>query len=313
MQDPEFLGILTRMDSVKNSIAPILLMGESGTGKEVLARYIHFTSNRREGPFVSINCAALSEDLVLSELFGHEKGSFTGAVERKIGKFEQADKGTLFLDEIGDMSPSIQARLLRVLEENSFERVGGIRRITVDIRVIAATNQDLRDLIKTKRFRNDLFYRVATVEVRLPSLRERRCDIPLLAGYFTQRYANRYGKKISGIGQDILDRWAVYDWPGNIRELQNTIHQAVLMCDGEEIGFQDLQTGIMHNWSPVEGSFSPEGYAKLKELSAAAALYYERIRIKKVLEQSKGNKSEAARALAVKRETLIKKIGEYGI
>ncbi|MCE5255572.1 MAG: sigma-54 dependent transcriptional regulator, partial [Spirochaetaceae bacterium] len=198
-QAPEMLQIIAQLDSVKNSTATILLSGESGTGKEVLARYIHFTGNRRDGSFVSINCAALSEDLLLSELFGHEKGAFTGAVERKLGKFELADKGTLFLDEIGDMSPGIQAKLLRVLEENSFERVGGTRRITVDIHVIVATNQDLRELINSRKFRNDLFYRISTVEIRLPPLRERQCDIPLLAGYFMRSYSSQYKKGIKGI------------------------------------------------------------------------------------------------------------------
>lgn len=312
-QDPEFLRIVARLDSVKDSAASILLSGESGTGKEVLARYIHFTGNRRDGPFVGINCAALSEDLLLSELFGHERGAFTGAVERKLGKFEQADKGTLFLDEVGDMSPGIQAKLLRVLEENSFERVGGTRRITVDIRVIAATNQDLRELIKLKKFRNDLFYRIATVEVKLPPLRERRCDISSLAEHFVQRYASRYRKKIRGISADVLERWVDYDWPGNIRELQNTIHQAVLMCNDEELGFNALETGTMRNWAPQEDTFYPERYATLKELSAAAISHYERQRIRKALEDSNGNKSKAARALAITRKTLIKKIGDYGI
>jgi DNA-binding NtrC family response regulator len=312
-QDPVFLGIVARLDSVKNSIAPILLIGESGTGKEVLARYLHFTSNRSDGPFVGINCAALSEELLLSELFGHERGAFTGAVERKLGKFEQADKGTLFLDEIGDMSPGIQAKLLRALEENSFERVGGTRRITVDIRVVAATNQDLMELIQLKKFRKDLYYRIAAVEIRLPPLRERRCDISGLAGYFVQRYACRYNKKIERISPDVLERWQAYDWPGNIRELQNVVHQAVLMCKAEEIGFDALEPGTIRTRTAKEDGFSPERYATLKELSAAAAAHYERLKIQEVLDASGGNKSKSARTLDITRKTLAKKMDEYGI
>jgi len=234
-KNPEILNIIARLDSVKDSTASILITGESGTGKEVFARYIHFTSTRSAGPFVSINCAALSEELLLSELFGHEKGAFTGAIERKIGKFELADHGTLFLDEIGDMSPSIQAKLLRVLEENSFERVGGTKRISVDIRVVAATNHDIHELIRTGKFRSDLYYRIAIVEIKLPPLRERIEDIPYLAEFFINMYAERYNKRIDGISPEVMQRWRSYRWPGNIRELQNVIHQAVLLCTGSRI------------------------------------------------------------------------------
>lgn len=312
-QDPEYLEVIARLDSIKDSTAPVMLMGESGTGKEVLARHIHFTGNRRDGPFVGINCAALSEDLLLSELFGHERGAFTGAVERKLGKFEQADRGTLFLDEIGDMSPNIQAKLLRVLEENSFERVGGTLKIMVDIRVISATNQDIKDLIRSGKFRSDLYYRIATIEARLPPLRERRDDIPALAEHFVRHYANRYGKKIFGIKPDVLARWLEYDWPGNIRELQNTIHQAVLMCKDETIGFDALETGEARGLRTRDDAFSPERFTTLKELSDAAARHYERRRIEKTLADCAGNKSKAARSLGVTRKTLIRKIKECGL
>ncbi len=341
-QDPEMQRILARLDNVKNSRATILLCGESGTGKEVLARYIHFTGDRRDGPFVSINCAALSEDLLLSELFGHEKGAFTGAIERKLGKFELADKGTLFLDEIGDMSPSVQAKLLRVLEENAFERVGGTRRITVDIHVIAATNQDLRALMASKNFRNDLFYRISTVEIHLPPLRERRIDIPLLADYFMQGYASKYKKNIESISPSLVAQWLAYNWPGNIRELQNVVHQRVLMCAGTILGDEELEntkneytkqrsSAILPESaavSPLLASAVPstasratsengvikiEDYHSLKELAADAAAYYERQMILKTLELTHGNKSKAARQISVTRKTLLRKIKELNI
>ncbi len=222
------LEILAKLNSVKDSTASILITGESGVGKEVFARYVHFTSIRNSGPFVSINCAALSEDLLLSELFGHEKGAFTGAIERKIGKFELANGGTLFLDEIGDMSLSTQAKLLRVLEENSFERVGGTKRINVDIRIITATNHKLHELIRDGRFRSDLYYRIATIEIYLPPLRSRKEDIPYLAEHFIQHYAERYHKQVEGLSPEVLQRWLSYDWPGNIRELQNVVHQIAM-------------------------------------------------------------------------------------
>lgn len=318
-QDPEMRRIISQLDTVKNSTAAILLSGESGTGKEVLARYIHFTGDRRDGPFVSINCAALSEDLLLSELFGHEKGAFTGAVERKLGKFELADKGTLFLDEIGDMSPGIQAKLLRVLEEDSFERVGGTRRITVDIHVITATNQNLRELIISRKFRGDLFYRISTVEIHLPPLRERRGDIPLLANYFMRNYAAQYKKNIDSISPYLMEQWQAYDWPGNIRELQNAVHQKVLMCGGAVLG-----SGGRDGW--IEGAvgqadcpgratdgFHPERYHSLKELAAGAAAHYERQKIQEALRLSHGNKSAAARDLCVTRKTLLRKMKELHI
>lgn len=321
-KNPEMLNILARLDSVKDSSASILITGESGTGKEVFARYIHFTSARSAGPFVSINCAALSEELLLSELFGHEKGAFTGAIERKIGKFELADNGTLFLDEIGDMSLSIQAKLLRVLEESSFERVGGTKRINVDIRVIAATNHDLHELIRAGKFRSDLYYRIAIIEIKLPPLRERIEDIPYLAEYFITTYSERYKKHIDGISPEVMQRWLSYRWPGNIRELQNVIHQAVLLCTGsrieaetllncgDEVAKAEMEAGPA---KPRADAFEPGRYPSLKELGEAAAAFYERQRIESALAQASGNKSSAARALGITRKTLLEKLRRYGI
>jgi DNA-binding NtrC family response regulator len=309
-ENPGLLKTISRIDGIKDSNASILITGESGTGKEVFARYIHFTSNRRDGPFVGINCAALSEELLLSELFGHERGAFTGAIERKIGKFELADKGTLFLDEIGDMSPSIQAKLLRVIEESAFERVGGIRKISVDIRIIAATNHDVHDLIRMGKFRGDLFYRIAIVEIGLPPLRERKEDIPLLAEFFVRMYAQRYRKKIDGIAPETMGVWAGYSWPGNIRELQNVVHQAVLLCPGNIVGGGVL---VDSGRVPATAEFSPERYATLKDLSAAATAHYERERIATVLMELDGNRTRTSRKLGITRKTLLGKIKEYGL
>jgi DNA-binding NtrC family response regulator len=270
---PAILDIIARLDSVKDSSASILITGESGVGKEVFARYIHFTGNRSAGPFVSINCAALSEDLLLSELFGHEKGAFTGAIERKTGKFELAHGGTLFLDEIGDMSPAIQAKLLRVLEENSFERVGGTKRISVDIRIVAATNHDIHELIRTGKFRSDLYYRIATVEVNLPPLRQRAQDIPYLAEFFIDLYAERYHKRIDGISPAVMRRWLSYEWPGNIRELQNVIHQAVLLCTGSRIENDTVLAGS-ENGERGEESEDTRGEGRAAAGTPALAAQY---------------------------------------
>jgi len=339
---PAILDIIARLDSVKDSSASILIIGESGVGKEVFARYIHFTGNRSASPFISINCAALSEDLLLSELFGHEKGAFTGAIERKTGKFELAHGGTLFLDEIGDMSPAIQAKLLRVLEENCFERVGGTKRISVDIRIVAATNHDLHELIRTGKFRSDLYYRIATVEINLPPLRQRAQDIPYLAEFFIDMYAERYHKRIDGISPAVMQRWLSYDWPGNIRELQNMIHQAVLMCTGSRIENDTMLSvqsaaapyftapylaapgqGALSPTEPAPAisapngawatAFQPERYASLKDVAEAAAAFYERQRIESVLALAGGNKSRTAKALGITRKTLAKKIRRYSI
>jgi DNA-binding NtrC family response regulator len=228
-RDPVVLELLATADKVKDAPVTVLVTGESGTGKEVLARYLHFSGTRRDAPFISINCAALSESLLLSELFGHERGAFTGAVERKRGKFELAHGGTLFLDEIGDMSPEVQAKLLRVIEEASFERLGGVKRISVDARIVAATNQDLAALIRAGRFREDLFYRLNVVSLRLPPLRERRGDIPLLVEHFLGKYAARYGRAPEHLSAGTLASLHGWDWPGNVRELENTVNQIVLL------------------------------------------------------------------------------------
>jgi formate hydrogenlyase transcriptional activator len=210
----------------------VLVTGESGTGKELIARAIHKRSRRADRPFIRVNCAAIPQSLIASELFGHERGAFTGATERRLGRFELANGGTIFLDEIGDIPADMQVVLLRVLQEREFERVGGGRTISVDVRVVAATNHDLKAAVEAGTFRLDLFYRLNVFPVRVPSLRERQDDIPLLAKYFIERYARSTGKKIQNIGRKTLDLLQAYDWPGNIRELQNVIERAVILCDG---------------------------------------------------------------------------------
>lgn len=328
-RSPKFASIVELADRVKNSQAPVLLSGESGTGKEVLARYIHFSGERRDGPFIGINCAALSESLLLSELFGHEKGSFTGAIEKQIGKFELAHGGTLFLDEIGDMSPAVQAKLLRVLEESSFERVGGTRKIHVDIRVIAATNQDLEALIARGAFRSDLFYRINTISVLLPPLRDRPEDIPALVEHFLSKYAKKYRKPVEGVEDALMERWKSHTWPGNVRELQNAVNQAVLLSTGRLLGLSaETVNAIVQKPVGTEttiqvpaattppcpcGGLEPDSFRGLKEYSDAVVARCERAAILQTLIRENWNRSAAARALDVTRKTLATKMVEYGI
>jgi DNA-binding NtrC family response regulator len=319
-RDPRYLSLMELADRVKDSEATVLLTGESGTGKEVMARYVHFTSSRRDKPFVGINCAALSETLLLSELFGHEKGSFTGAVERRIGKFELAHRGTLFLDEIGDMSAQVQSKFLRVLEESSFERVGGTKRIEVDIRVIAATNKDLPELIRRGGFRSDLYYRINIVNLRLPPLRERKDDIPLLVDYFIAKYAGKYNRPVTGATGEVVELWSGHDWPGNVRELQNAVNQAVLLCRGRTIDLATLavaqgQIGALAAECPPGPEDMPElsAFTTLRALRDEVTARYERRLIEAALARNGGNKSRTATELDVTRKTLAEKMAQYGL
>ncbi len=309
--NPKVKEVLKVADKIKNTPATVLITGESGTGKEVLARYIHFTSIRREGNFVGINCAALSDTLLLSELFGHEKGSFTGAIDQKIGKFELADSGTLFMDEIGDMSLDVQSKLLRVLEERSFERVGGIKKIQVDVRVIAATNKDMKALIKSGQFRQDLYYRLNVISCYLPPLRERQEDIPLLVDHFLNQYNQRYNKSVISIDTGLLERLNNYNWPGNVRELQNMINQAVLLSEGKEIFSFNFQDGII-----LERRESMKIVGQGKSLKTAIeeiVSYHEKQMIAKVLMDNKQNRTRTAHDLEITRKTLARKIDKYDL
>ena len=232
--------VLGLVGVVAPTAATVLINGETGTGKELVARAIHRRSRRSAHAFVSVNCAAIPRDLIASELFGHEKGAFTGAMQRRLGRFELADGGTIFLDEVGELLPDAQVALLRVLQEREFERVGGERPIHVDVRVIAATNLDLKAAVANGTFREDLFYRLNVFPIEVPPLRERKDDIPMLVKYFVQRYANRAGKDIQSIDKKTLDLLQSYDWPGNIRELQNVIERSVIMSSGDVFSVDEL-------------------------------------------------------------------------
>jgi DNA-binding NtrC family response regulator len=311
--------IMDIADRVKDTDSTVLIGGESGTGKEVLSRYIHFSSNRSEAPFVGVNCAALSETLLLSELFGHEKGSFTGADERKIGKFELADRGTLFLDEIGDMSLDAQAKLLRVLEEGSLERLGGNKTIRVNIRVIAASNHDLLALIGEKKFREDLYYRLNVIRLDLPPLRERREDIIPLAEYFSEFYAGKYRKGELSIPEGIRNNLKGYGWPGNIRELKNMINQAVLLSDGGILAPAVLTATASSSAAP-EAETPPKQEDRyggergdLSGRMERVIEEHEKQIIRSTLERSRYNKTAAAEELGISRKTLFNKMNKYNL
>ncbi|HVM74946.1 MAG TPA: sigma-54 dependent transcriptional regulator [Candidatus Saccharimonadales bacterium] len=238
-KSPALQEVLARVARVAPTDSTVLITGETGTGKELMARAIHKRSQRSSKPFVSVNCAAIPKDLIASELFGHEKGAFTGALQRRIGRFEQAEGGTIFLDEIGELPPETQVALLRVLQEREFERVGGAQPVRANVRVIAATNRNLEAAIEEGSFRSDLFYRINVFPVEVPSLRARRDDIQLLAQYFIHRFASKSGKKITSIRKSSLERLESYSWPGNIRELQNVIERSVILCDTDEFSVDE--------------------------------------------------------------------------
>ncbi|MCZ6636438.1 MAG: sigma 54-interacting transcriptional regulator, partial [bacterium] len=230
--------VLTQVDQVASTDATVLILGETGTGKELLARAVHNRSGRKERPLVKVNCAALPSELIESELFGHEKGAFTGATVQKIGRFELADGGTIFLDEIGDLPLELQAKLLRVLQGGEFERLGSAKTLQVDVRVIAATNRDLEEAVREKTFREDLFYRLNVFPIQSPPLRERKGDIPLLITYFVNKYSAKIGRSIEAVSKEAMAALQIYPWPGNVRELENVIERAVIVCPGDilEVG-----------------------------------------------------------------------------
>ncbi|GAK51985.1 two component, sigma54 specific, transcriptional regulator, Fis family [Candidatus Moduliflexus flocculans] len=310
-QNAQIKALLRQADKIKDNAVTALITGESGTGKEVIARYIHFTSNRRNGAFVCVNCAALSEHLLLSELFGHERGAFTGAMSRKIGKFEIANQGTLFLDEIGDMSLDIQAKLLRVIEEQSFERVGGTKRITSDARIIAATNKDLEQAIRDGRFREDLYYRIHVVRFHLPPLRERKEDIPLLITHFLGKYNQKYQTHVAGAEQDVLSALMAYDWPGNVRELEHVINNAVLLCENHLITMEDVKRNIFSKTADSVHHPEASRIASLKDAIDEIVARHEKQIIEETLCRNQQNKSKTARDLAITRKTLAEKMEKY--
>jgi len=287
----------------------VLLLGESGTGKELFARMIHDLSPRKNGPFVAINCAAIPRELLESELFGHERGSFTGATGRKIGKFELGDKGTVFLDEIGDMDMGLQAKLLRVLEGERFMRVGGTSQVKADVRVVAATNKDLQAAVAKHAFREDLYYRLNVFPLVIPPLRDRRDDIPMLVEHFLAMYSREVKKEGLALSSEAVEVMKHHPWTGNIRELQNCIERAVILCDGREILPEHIGLRVLAR-SAEEGV--PAG-GSLQEASSAASRAVEAKMIEKVLRETGGNKTKAAEILQVSYKTLLTKIKDYGL
>lgn len=291
------------------SEATVLIMGESGTGKELVARAIHSNSSRREGPLVIVNCAALTETLLESELFGHEKGAFTGADKKREGRFMQAHKGTIFLDEIGEMSLMMQAKLLRVIQEREIQRVGSDQTLKVNVRILAATNRILEEEVLSGKFREDLFYRLNVVAIKVPPLRERMDDIPLLAHYFLNKYATINRKQIKGFTPISMDMLLKYNWPGNVRELENAVERAVILSLGDYISEKDLPLSLIKSYSfeqkiPESSKSAPEAVS-LEDIQKQAIL--------KALEETGGNKSETARKLGINRRTLYMKLEKFGV
>jgi two-component system response regulator HydG len=303
-RSPAMIRLLETTARAASSDATVLITGESGTGKEMIAGAIHFNSPRKDHPFIKMNCAAISEGLLESELFGHEKGSFTGALRRREGRFKQAHGGSLFLDEVSEMPLAMQVKLLRVLQEREITRVGGEEVIPVDVRIIAATNKDLPTLIKIARFREDLYYRLNVINLSVPPLRERAEDIPVLAEHFLKMFAIKNNKPLKGFTPQAMDRLIKHPWPGNVREMMNTVESAVVLSSSTFLTDGDI---------PI---FRDESYNAPQEIGAANAISLdemERLTILKTLESVQGNKSEAARKLGITRATLHKKLKKYSV
>lgn len=305
-------GLMEMLAMVAPSDATILITGESGTGKELIARSLHSNSPRKANPMVVVNCAAIAESLLESELFGHEKGAFTGADRRREGRFKQADRGTIFLDEIGETSVAMQAKLLRVLQEREICRVGGEEVIPVDVRVIAATNRDLEKDVEDGRFREDLFYRLNVITLNVPSLRERREDIPLLANHFLKKFAEKNRKTAKGFVPVAMDMLINYDWPGNVRELENAVERAVVLMTAEHVTEKQLPINIAKPYADsrpalpgVSAAPQTDGTRSLEDIEKEAILA--------TLEATDGNKSETARRLGITRKTLHNKLKSYGL
>jgi two-component system response regulator HydG len=302
--------LAARVDRVARSNLPVLIRGETGTGKELVARSIHNRSPRRSGPFVTENCAAIADSLLEAELFGHEQGAFTGADKARDGLFARANGGTLFIDEVGDMSPAMQVKLLRVLQDGEVRRLGGQRTLNVDVRILAATHKDLDVLVKTGQFREDLLFRLAVLEVRLPSLRERPEDIPTLAEHFLSRLADENGKDTPILGEAALDALLSHDWPGNVRELENAVRVAALFSTGDVLDPDALPFRRRGRAAPSQGAADPDvSYADLR----ANLEERERTYVRNILGGARGNKAEAARKLGITRYALYRTMKRLGI
>ncbi|MBN2209074.1 MAG: sigma-54-dependent Fis family transcriptional regulator [Candidatus Coatesbacteria bacterium] len=305
-KSPEMQTVFETIRQVADSRATILVVGESGTGKELVARALHTTSIRKNAPFVAVNCTAIPEMLLENELFGHEKGSYTGAHRRDIGKFELADGGTLFLDEIAGVSSAVQAKLLRVLQERCFQRIGGAKEVKVDIRVVASTQKNLEDLVQAGAFRDDLYYRLNVISIKLPPLRERRQDIPLLARHFLSKYSEQNGKQISSFSPEAMKALIAYDWPGNVRELENAVERAVVMCSLDRIVPKNLRKSIISaSSSSMVLADMPSDGVSLKKLESVIIL--------RALERNSWNQSATAKFLKITRKQLRTKMKHYGL
>ncbi|MBP6831273.1 MAG: sigma-54-dependent Fis family transcriptional regulator [Deltaproteobacteria bacterium] len=305
-EHPSMKALLETVAQVAPSRSSVLIVGESGTGKELVAAALHRASTRAQQPLVRLNCAALSESLLESELFGHERGAFTGAVGRREGRFKQADGGTLFLDEVGEIPAATQVKLLRFLQEREFERVGGNETLKVDVRVVAATNVDLEDRVRRGQFREDLFYRLNVIRVDLPPLRDRRTDVPLLAGFFLRRYAQENGKRILGFSEEAMQRLMAWSWPGNVRELEHAVERAVVLCRGERIEVEQLP-GPM-----IVGSARSKEAEGRPVIPGSSIAELERYAILETLRAVGGSTSKAAKLLGVSARKIQYKLHEYG-
>ena len=299
------------IEKVADSDSTVLITGPSGTGKELIAKAIHYHSSRSDKPLVVINCGAVPEELLESELFGHEKGAFTGAYKSRIGRFEMADGGTIFLDEVGEMSPALQVKLLRVLQEQSFERVGGTKTIRVDVRILAATNKNLTIVINKGTFREDLYYRLNVIPIKAPSLKQRKSDIPLLIDFFLKKFQRGKKKRITGFSPDAMDGMLEFDWPGNVRELENVIKRLTILCENQEVSVDDLPEHIQQasRSAPPDRKEFVREWVSLDE----AVRGYEKRLILDALEKSSWVKAKAAKLLNIKRTTLVEKIKKQNL
>jgi transcriptional regulator with GAF, ATPase, and Fis domain len=308
------------IDQIRDTDVTVLIQGESGVGKEIVARTVHANSNRSDKPFVKVNCAALPNDLLESELFGYEKGAFTGAVARKAGKFELADTGTMFLDEIGEMSPALQAKLLQVLQDSEFTHLGGNRDIRVDVRSVCATNRELEKMVKEGGFREDLYFRLNVVNLLIPPLRERRSEIPALVDLFLRRYGAKYGRPRRGISAELSRLFSRYAFPGNVRELENMIKRVVVLGSEDSI-VEEILGGGSYSAARAASAFETlleeveetAGTLPLREVGRRASLEAERETIERVLHRTSWNRKQAARILGVSYKTLLQKIRECGL
>ena len=316
-QSPLFRAMLDLVRQAAPSSATVLITGESGTGKELVARALHALSSRHAGPFVAVNCAALPETILESELFGYERGAFTGATARKEGRFDRADEGTLLLDEIAEMSPVVQAKLLRVVQEGEFERLGGVAPVKVDVRLVAATNRDLLKAVKEGRFREDLYYRLNVIAIALPPLRDRAEDVPLLAEHFLRRFAKANGKALTGIAREAIAALVAYSWPGNVRELENTLERAVVLSRGAQLTLDDFPPAIRAAGAIVPSGTTPAmapasaepGFGGMLAVPLGTPLEeVERLLIRETLRYTRGDKTMAARLLGIAPRTIYRKL-----